>query len=71
MSYYYLMTTPQKESVAPALLEGAPKPNLSGDEWIIEANVSGLDAIQEFSNPQECIDYIVQNNPLWDEFYGI
>lgn len=71
MNLYYRMTTAQKDSVAPDLLEGVPKPNLSGDEWIIEANVSGLEAIQEFPSPQECINYIVQNNPLWDEFYDI
>lgn len=71
MSYYYLMNTLQKDTLTEDLLEGQPKSNLSGSEWIIEASASDLECIQAFPSAQECINYIVINNSDWDEFYNI
>lgn len=71
MSYYYLMTTVQKDSINEDLLEGSPKSNISGDKWILECTQSGLDCIVEYASPQDCVNYINENGELWDEFYNI
>lgn len=71
MTYYYLMNTLQKESVNEQLLSGAPKSNLAGDKWILECTDSGLECIVEYTSSQDCINYIIDTNEEWDEFFNI
>lgn len=71
MNYYYLMNTSQKNGVTEEQLEAIPYSNIEGDLWIVEANVSGLSSVQEFIDTEECIDYIKENNPDWDEYLDI
>ena len=71
MNYYYLMNTTQKDGVTEEQLEATPYSNIVGDLWIVEANVSGLSSEQQFTDTQQCIDYIREFNSEWDEFYDL
>jgi hypothetical protein len=71
MNYYYLMNTTQKDGVTEEQLEATPYSNIVGDLWIVEANVSGLSSEQQFTDTQQCIDYIQEFNSEWDEFYDL
>lgn len=71
MSYYYRMTTAQKESTDPTKIEGEPGCNLAGTEWILECTESGLECIVEYASSQDCVTYINNNGELWDEFYNL
>lgn len=71
MNYYYLMNTSQKDGVTEEQLVATPYSNIVGDLWIVEANVSGLSSVQEYTDTQQCIDYIQEFNSEWDEFYDL
>lgn len=65
------MNTTQKDGVTEEQLEATPYSNIVGDLWIVEGNVSGLSSEQQFTDTQQCIDYIREYNPEWDEFYDL
>jgi hypothetical protein len=65
------MNTTQKDGVTEEQLEATPYSNIVGDLWIVEANVSGLSSEQQFTDTQQCIDYIQEFNSEWDEFYDL
>jgi hypothetical protein len=71
MKTYYRMTTAQKDAVPREDFDCLPYSNIVGDEWIAECNASGLESIIEYSNAEECREYINTNNSEWDEFYEI
>lgn len=71
MNTYYRMTTAQKDAVPTENFDCLPYSNLDGDEWIAECDTQGLESITEYSNAQECIEYINENLSEWDEFYDL
>ena len=71
MNTYYRMTTAQKDAVPTENFDCLPYSNLDGDEWIAECDIQGLESITEYSNAQECIEYINENLSEWDEFYNV
>ena len=71
MNTYYRMTTAQKDAVPTENFDCLPYSNLVGDEWIAECYIEGLESITEYSDAQECIEYINEHLSEWDEFYEI
>ena len=71
MNTYYRMTTAQKDAVPTENFDCLPYSNLVGDEWIAECYIEGLESITEYSDAQECIEYINENLSEWDEFYDV
>lgn len=71
MSYYYLMSTAEKDAVLEDQLECVPNSNIQGDFWIVESNVTGLQSVIEFESVTNCIEYIKTNASDWDEFLNI
>jgi hypothetical protein len=65
------MTTAQKNAVPLELFDCEPYSNLSGDEWIAECTESGLYSITEYTNSEECRQYIIEHLAEWDELYNI
>ena len=71
MNTYYRMTTAQKDAVPTENFDCLPYSNIAGDEWIAECNIEGLESITEYSDTQECIEYINKHLSEWDEFYNV
>ena len=71
MNTYYRMTTAQKDAVPTESFDCLPYSNLVGDEWIAECYIEGLESITEYSDDQECIEYINKHLSEWDEFYDV
>lgn len=71
MSFYYLMTTEQKNDVIAHEFAQQPFSSIDGSLWIVEALVANLTAKTAFNDAEECRQYVGANESEWDEFYNI